>query len=73
MKFDKPLESNTILVYDIEYNRWWQDDYGVHSVAKGYPERIYAAVRGELFEMYVGDDDAGEPIKRVWKKQPIFQ
>ena len=69
---EESLQNNTTLVYDTEYKRWWQDGYGIHSVTKGYPERIYAVIQGQLYELFVGEDDAGTPIERVYKNNPYF-
>lgn len=67
---DYPEYPNTTLLYDIQYRRWWQDDFGVLSLSKAYPEKLFAVIGGELFQLYQGEDDDGTPIRRVWKSNP---
>ncbi len=67
---ETPEYPNTTLLYDVQYRRWWQDDFGIRSISKSYPERLFAIVNGSLFELYQGTDDAGVPIHRVWKNNP---
>lgn len=67
---ETPEFPNTTLLYDVQYRRWWQDDFGILSISKSYPERLFSVVNGRLFELYQGTDDAGVPIHRVWKNNP---
>lgn len=62
--------NNTTLLYDTQYGRWWQDTYAVRSISKGYPERIYAVIDNNLFELFLGDTDDGVRIRRVWRSNP---
>lgn len=64
---ETPLFPNTTLLFDTQYTRWWQDSFGVLSISKSYPERLFAIINGMLFELYVGEDDDGTPIHRVWR------
>ena len=67
---DATEENNTVLLYDTEYGRWWQDSFGVQSLTKIYPDQPVAIVNGKLYKLYVGNDDAGDPIRRVWRNNP---
>ena len=64
-------EPNTTLLYQPQYSRWWQDSFGVQSISKGYPERLYAIIRGELYELYEGTTDDGTAVRRVWRNNPF--
>ena len=64
----------TTLVYETMYRRWWQDDFGVNSLSKrSTVERLYAVIAGRLFVLYEGTDDAGTPIRRVWRSNPSLR
>lgn len=64
-------EPNTTLLYQPQYRRWWQDSFGVHSITKGYPERLFVVIEGKLYELYKGATDDGTPVRRVWRNNPF--
>jgi len=63
-------EPNTTMLYSMQYGRWWQDGFGIQSVSKSSGERVYGVIDEQLFELYQGDDDAGEEIRRIWRSNP---
>lgn len=67
---EAPEYPNTTLLYDVQYRRWWQDSFGIRSISKSHPERLFAVVDNKLVELYQGNDDDGTPIQRVWRSNP---
>lgn len=67
---DATEENNTTLLYDIEYGRWWQDSFGVQSLTKIYPDQPIGIIDGKIYKLYSGQDDAGMPIRRIWRNNP---
>ena len=62
------------LVYDLTHKIWWQDSFGIQAVRKTKDERVLAELRsGESVQLYTGDTDNGEPIRRVWKGNPYLR
>lgn len=64
---DATDENNTTLLYQPQYSRWWQDSFGIKSITKGAPERLFAVIEGELFELYTGTMDKDAAVRRVWR------
>lgn len=64
------LSQNTILFYDMTHRTWWQDSFGISAVSKAAYDRIFAITGGELFILYEGQTDAGQPVRRVWITHP---
>jgi len=67
---ETPEYPNTTLLYDVQYRRWWQDGFGIRSITKSYPERLFSVINSKLFELYQGKDDDGTPIRRIWRNNP---
>lgn len=64
---------NTTIVYDTDHGIYWQDSFGVTAASRDATGRVYATIGDAHFILYEGDDDAGEPIRRVWRGNPFFQ
>ena len=77
LKFGDPVFTDIehhdhVLVYDVERDRWWEDDLGgVQSVVKGARERVYGVIGGQIYALYEGDDDNGTPIRWFWESNRI--
>lgn len=67
---ETPEYPNTTLLFDVQYRRWWQDGFGIRSISKSYPERLFAIIQDRLFELYQGEADDGTAIRRVWRNNP---
>ena len=63
---------NTTLVYDVEHNVWWQDDFGVTDAVKDAAGNVYGTIDGVVYQLYTGDTDNGQPIRRIWKGHPFY-
>lgn len=63
---------DTTLVYDQIHNVWWQDDFGVTDAVKDTDGNIYGTIDGESYQLYTGETDAGEPIRRIWRSHPAY-
>ncbi|MYB01993.1 hypothetical protein F4X90_20280 [Candidatus Poribacteria bacterium] len=68
-------ENNTTLVFETFYRRWWQDDFGIQSLAKGDGERLFGVLSGSLYELYTGSVDEGsgeaEKIRLIYESNPM--
>lgn len=63
---------DTTLVYDLVHNVWWQDDFGVTDAMKDREGHVYGVIDGETFQLYTGETDDGQPIRRVWRSHPHY-
>ena len=62
----------TTLVYDQIHGVWWQDDFGVSDAMKDPAGNVYGTIDGQTFQLYTGDTDAGQPIRRLWRSHPSY-
>lgn len=65
-------DPNTTLVYDTIHNVWWQDDFGVADAMKDAAGNVYGVINGQTYQLYVGETDAGQPIRRTWRSHPFY-
>lgn len=63
---------NTTLVYDLIHNVWWQDDFGVSDAMKDRSGNVYGVIDGQAFQLYTGETDDGQPIRRIWRSHPYY-
>ena len=63
---------DTTLVYDLEHNVWWADDFGVTGVVKDREGNVYGSVDGQTCQLYTDATDNGQPIRRVWRSHPGY-
>ena len=63
---------DTTLVYDLVHNVWWQDDFGVSDAQKDREGNVYGVIDGLWFQLYTGDTDNGQPIRRIWRGHPHY-
>ena len=60
------------LVYDTIHDVWWHDDFGVTDAVKDKQGNVYGSINGTMFQLYTGDTDAGDPIRRIWRSHPYY-
>ena len=60
------------LVYDMIHDVWWYDDFGVTDAVKDKQGNVYGSINGTMFQLYTGDTDAGDPIRRIWRSHPYY-
>ena len=65
-------DPNTTLVYDTVHNVWWQDDFGVTDAMKDAGGNVYGVIDGETYQLYVGETDNGQAIRRTWRSHPFY-
>lgn len=65
-------EEATTLVYDLVHNVYWQDDFGVTDAQKDREGNVYGVIDDTWFQLYTGETDAGEPIRRIWRSHPHY-
>ena len=63
--------NDTTLIYDVDRDRWYKDGFGVSSFSTGVDNRLYGVVDGKLRALYEGADDAGRPIRCIWKSNKL--
>jgi len=63
---------DTTLVYDLIHNVWWQDDFAVSDAMKDRAGNVYGVIDGETFQLYTGETDDGQPIRRIWQSHPYY-
>ncbi|MCY3739900.1 MAG: hypothetical protein OXH00_02650 [Candidatus Poribacteria bacterium] len=72
VQLDSDNDPDTTLVYDLIHGVWWQDDFGVSDAMKDRQGNAYGVIDGQTFQLYTGDTDDGEPIRRVWRSHPYY-
>lgn len=72
VSLDNDEVPDTTLVYDLEHNVWWADDFGVTDAVKDREGNVYGSVGGQMFQLYTGETDNGQPIRRVWRSHPGY-
>lgn len=64
-----PHAPNTTLIYDIERERWYKDQFGVSTFAKDSFDRLYGIIRKSVFRMY---DDPDMAVPWRWKSNKFI-
>lgn len=72
VNLDAGLVPDTTLVYDLIHGVWWQDDFGVTDAVKDARGNVYGMIDDAWFQLYTGDTDAGDPIRRTWRSHPLY-
>lgn len=67
------LSADKTMVFDSVHRVWWQDSFGVSRARRDETGRVYGMIDGNPYILYEGDDDAGVPIRRVFKCNPYKQ
>lgn len=65
-------DPDTTLVYDTIHNVWWQDDFGVTDAMKDADGNAYGVIDGTTYQLYTGETDNGQPIRRTWRSHPLY-
>ncbi len=72
VSLDNEEVPDTTLVYDLEHGVWWADGFGVTDASKDREGNVYGVIGGETFQLYAGETDNGEAIRRIWRSHPGY-